>query len=103
MDEGNHISVLTTTGRRTGKSHSVTLKAVFYQGRFYFSRRNQNSDWLRNAIANPNVKVTFGDQIVLGKAQLVTDEDLAAVISKLKYDDERAKEKRVVLEVIPSE
>ena len=46
-------------GRKTGKEHSVWAKAVTYNDMIYFSRRNPNSDWLKNAIANPEVKVEF--------------------------------------------
>ena len=50
-------ALLTTVGRNTGKEHSVWAKAVRYNDRIYFSRRNANSDWLKNAIANPQVRV----------------------------------------------
>ena len=52
-------ALLTTMGRKTGKEHSVWAKAVTYNDMIYFSRRNTNSDWLKNAIANPIVKVEF--------------------------------------------
>ena len=50
-------ALLTTMGRKTGKEHSVWAKAVTYNDMIYFSRRNPNSDWLKNAIANPTVIV----------------------------------------------
>jgi hypothetical protein len=66
----------------------------------YFSRRNQDSDWLKNAIANPTVKVVFDEQTHVGVASLVTDESLAKKISELKYPGEaRAQDVRVVLQV----
>ena len=77
-------AILTTMGRKTGKEHSVWAKAVTYNDMIYFSRRNSNSDWLKNAIANPMVKVEFD-----GKK-----------ISSLKYTDKsRQEEPRIVLEV----
>jgi len=93
-------AALITKGRRTGREHSVWLRAVSYNGKVYFSRRNQNSDWLKNAIANPTVKVVFDDQTHVGVASLVTDESLTKKISELKYPGEvRAQEARVTLQV----
>lgn len=103
LEEGPHRAVLSTLGRRTGREHSVELRAVFYNGRFYFSRRNPDSDWLKNAIANPRVSFTFGGKKISGVASLVTDEELARRVSRMKYQDRRSEESRVVLEVIPCE
>ena len=97
--EGTFYAILSTTGRKSGKEHAVELKAVFHGGKFYFSRRNPNSDWLKNAMANPHVKVKLGDDVFPGRATLVNDEDLARKISELKYSDKRAEESRIVLEV----
>ena len=66
----------------------------------YFSRRNSNSDWLKNAIANPLVKVEFNGEKFSGSAKLVDDDNLARKISSLKYTDKaRQEESRIVLEV----
>jgi hypothetical protein len=93
-------ALLTTMGRITGNEHSVWAKAVTYNNMIYFSRRNANSDWLKNAIANPTVKVEFNGKKFSGNAKLVVDDDLARKISSLKYTDKtRQEESRVVLEV----
>ena len=93
-------ALLTTMGRKTGKEHSVWAKAVTYNNMIYFSRRNSNSDWLKNAIANPLVKVEFNGEKFSGSAKLVNDDNLARKISSLKYTDkERQKEHRIVLEI----
>ena len=93
-------ALLTTMGRKTGKEHSVWAKAVTYNDMIYFSRRNPNSDWLKNAIANPLVKVEFNGEKFSGSAKLVDDDDLARKISSLKYTDKtRQEESRIVLEV----
>ena len=91
---------LETRGRKTGKIHKVELLVVQYNNKFYFSRRNPNGDWLKNAIENPNVTVSFDGQTFPGKANLVTDISLNKKICQLKYEDEkRANEERIVLEV----
>ena len=93
-------ALLTTMGRKTGKEHSVWAKAVTYNDMIYFSRRNPNSDWLKNAIANPTVKVEFNGKKFSGSAKLVDDDNLARKISSLKYTDKaRQEESRIVLEV----
>jgi ABC-type uncharacterized transport system ATPase subunit len=90
----------TTMGRKTGNEHSVWVKAVTYNDMIYFSRRNPNSDWLKNAIANTIVKVEFNGKKFSGSAKLVDDDDLARKISLLKYTDKaRQEESRIVLEV----
>jgi len=93
-------AILTTVGRNTGKEHSVWAKAVTYNDRIYFSRRNANSDWLKNAIANPQVKVEFDGKKISGIARLVDDKVLTRKISSLKYTEkERQEEPRIVLEI----
>jgi len=93
-------AVLTTKGRKTGKEHSVWLRAVLYNDKVYFSRHKPDGDWFQNASKNEDVKVNFDNKQFVGKASVVTDEELERKISELKYPgEERAKEKRVVLEV----
>jgi len=93
-------AILETKGRDTGQTHRVWLLAVKYEGKLYFSRRNTNSDWLKNAQKNPDVRIEFDGQSFAGRASLVSDDSLCKKISQLKYDDEkRANEPRVVLEV----
>lgn len=96
--------ILTTKGRKTGKFHSVMLRAVKYNDRFYFSRHRPDSDWFLNAIANPEVVIKVGDSEIKGKASQILDEDLGKKISELKYPGEkRSKDRRVTIEVIPHE
>jgi hypothetical protein len=93
-------ALLTTKGRKTGKEHSVMLRAVLYMDKIYFSRHRLDGDWIKNAISDSDVKVEFNDSIFSGKATLVSDEKLAKKISELKYPGEnRSNESRVVLQV----
>ena len=101
-DKFTFKAILETRGRKTEKTHRVELLVVRYNGKLYFSRRNANSDWLKNAIENPDVRVEINGQNFVGKASLVEDDSLCKKISKLKYRDEkRANEHRIVLEVTP--
>lgn len=92
--------ILTTRGRITGKRHSVMLQAVNYEGKIYFSRHLPDGDWFKNALTDSKVKIEYNNFVFSGKAKLVTDEELSKKISHLKYPgEERAKEKRVTIEV----
>lgn len=94
-------ATLITQGRKTGAEHIVPLRAVSYNDVIYFSRRNSESDWLKNALANHAVKVGFEGTTHNGIASLVSDESLAKKILDLKYPGEqRSQEVRVVLQVV---
>ena len=100
IQEERFRPILVTKGRKTGKSHSVWLRAVNYNEKIYFSRHRPDGDWFQNAIANPEVKIQYKDMEFTGNASLVTDEKLNQKISQLKYPGEqRANEKRVAIEV----
>ena len=93
-------ATLVTKGRKTGNEHSVWLRAVMYNDKIFFSRRNPDGDWLKNAITNPNVKVGFDGRKFHGLATLVNDDLLSKKISELKYsDNKRQEESRIVLQV----
>ena len=92
--------ILITKGRKTGREHGVMLRAVNHNGKIYFSRHRPDGDWFQNAVANPQIKIQYKNTVFTGQAKLVEDEELSKKISKLKYPgEERAKEKRVTIEV----
>lgn len=71
-----------------------------YEGKIFFSRHRPDGDWFQNAIKNPTVKVQIDDKVYVGNATEVKDESLGMKISELKYpNEERAKEKRVTIQV----
>jgi hypothetical protein len=96
--------ILVTKGRKTGKEHTVILRAVNFDGKIYFSRHKPDGDWFQNAIVNPQVKIKYNDKIFSGNAKMVESEKLKKKISQLKYPGEkRAKEKRVAIEITLNE
>ncbi|MFB5609786.1 MAG: nitroreductase/quinone reductase family protein [Nitrosarchaeum sp.] len=100
IEENLFRAVLSTKGRKTGKTHSVMLRAVKYNEKIYFSRHRPDGDWFRNAIANPDVTIEYNNSTYTGKARIVEDEKLEQKISQLKYPGEkRADEKRVAIEI----
>ncbi|WP_249111011.1 nitroreductase/quinone reductase family protein [Nitrosopumilus sp. K4] len=100
IDEDLFRPILTTKGRKTGNPHSVMLRAVKYNEKIYFSRHRPDGDWFKNAVANPEVIIEYKGTKHIGNAKEVKDEELSKKISELKYPGEqRAKEKRVTIEV----
>ena len=92
--------ILTTKGRVSGRPHSVKLRAVIHNGKIYVSRHRPDGDWFKNAIKNPAVRIEYDGQTYSGTARQITDEGLNRKISELKYPgEERAKEKRVAIEI----
>lgn len=99
IDDTSFIVLLTTIGRKTGKNHTVPLRAVKYQNKLYFSRRNLNSDWLQNMLINSTVVIEYKNKIYHGKSKLQNDKDVMKKISEIKYKDIRSSEERIILEV----
>ncbi|MFQ5941805.1 MAG: nitroreductase/quinone reductase family protein [Nitrososphaerales archaeon] len=103
IQEKSFIANLTTIGRKTGKLHMVPLRLVFYNNKFYASRRNMNGDWLKNVLQNPSVIVELNGKEIKGKATLVEDKPVSKLISSIKYNDGRASLERVLIEITPEE
>ena len=93
-------ATLITIGRKSSQNHSVMLRGVNHNGKIYFSRHRPDSDWFKNAIANPKVEIVIDKEKFFGIAKIVEDEILSQKVSELKYPgEERAKEKRVAIEI----
>ena len=94
------LAVLVTRGRKTRREHAVTLRAVLYEGKYYFSRRRPDSDWFKNALQHETVDIIFGGRKVTGTSRMVTDEGVIRHVSMLKYADEsKAAMPRVAIQV----
>lgn len=65
---------VTTTGRRTGRSHTIEIWFVLLDRRVYLlSGGGRSSDWVRNLMADPNVLVRLGDATRRGVARPLED------------------------------
>ena len=100
-DRSSLLGNLSTRGRVTGKERTVKVRFVFYNGKFYVSRRTADGDWLRNILNNPSVVVQVDEQRIKGHAKIVKDGKLSRQISKLKYPDKHKEENRIVIEITP--
>jgi deazaflavin-dependent oxidoreductase (nitroreductase family) len=72
---------VTTTGRRTGRSHTIEIWFGERDGSLYLlSGGGDRSDWVRNIRDEPRVSVRVGDRVRPGVARLVDDpgEQIAA-------------------------
>lgn len=65
---------VTTTGRRSGNSHTIEIWfGVLDTTLYLISGNGPTADWYRNLIADPRVGVRIDDRAEPGRARLVAD------------------------------
>lgn len=73
---------LTTTGRITGRAHTIEIWFALRDGTLYMlSGGGDRADWVKNIRKDPGVRVKVGTRTVGAKARIVrggTKEDAAA-------------------------
>src|SRR6266480_2441781 len=76
------FAYLTTTGRRSGRAHTVEIWFAFRDGRVYLlSGGGDRADWVRNLRKDPTVRVRIGTRSTSAKARVLrtgTPEDRLA-------------------------
>ncbi len=76
---GVRAALLTTTGRKTGRSRTVPLVFTRDDSDYVFAASNNGSDrppaWLLNATAKPEVQLQVGPAHLLGTARVVPPDD----------------------------
>lgn len=81
----------TTTGRRTGRGHTVEIWFAAQDGTLYLiAGTGEGCDWLRNAAKNPAVEVSLNGEQWAGTARRVTDAAERELVGRLmsgKYSD----------------
>jgi deazaflavin-dependent oxidoreductase (nitroreductase family) len=71
---GRWILLLTTIGRKTGKSRVTALQYQRIDGIYYIgSARKGKADWVRNIQANPIVRLRVKSETYTGTAELISD------------------------------
>ena len=66
---------LTTTGRKSGNSHEIEIWFGIQGNSLYLlSGGGDDSDWVRNLRANPNVAVRIAKHTFTGIARIVSEE-----------------------------
>ena len=69
---------LTTTGRKSGKSHTIEIWFAIEPGSktlYMLSGGRDRSDWVRNIRQDPEVKVRVGARTFEGRGRIVEDPD----------------------------
>ena len=68
------VCYLTTTGRVTGRPHTIEIWFALHGRTLYFLAGNgRRSDWVRNILRAPEVRVRVGRRTVAGRGRIVTE------------------------------
>ncbi len=66
---------VTTTGRRSGRPHTIEIWFALHEDRVYLlAGGGTDSDWVRNLQANPTVGMRLGHREMICRARVVDDE-----------------------------
>jgi deazaflavin-dependent oxidoreductase (nitroreductase family) len=81
---------LTTTGRVTGRPHTIEIWFAWQDGRLYMlAGARDKADWVRNLRKQPTVSVRIANKTFSGQATVVTGADEDALARRLlvtKYE-----------------
>lgn len=70
------ILLLTTTGRKTGKPHTIGLQYELINGRYYLGAADgTRADWYRNILKNAAVEIQVGEKNIPAAAMVVCDRE----------------------------
>ena len=64
---------LTTTGRKTGKPHTVEVWFADFDRKFYLSHEGERPDWMKNLNKNEQVRIKIGSVGFDALARIVGD------------------------------
>lgn len=71
---GEEYCYLTTTGRVSGNPHRIEIWFAIQRSTLYMlSGGGERSDWVKNLVRNPAVKVEVGDREIEARARVVDD------------------------------
>jgi len=89
------FAYLTTTGRRTGKEHTIEIWFALQDGRIYvLSGGGDRADWVKNVRKTSHVRLRIGTQAANATARVVRagtkEDDLARQLLDGKYQGWRA-------------
>jgi deazaflavin-dependent oxidoreductase (nitroreductase family) len=83
---GKYILLLTTTGRRSGKPRQTALEYLHDEASDRYrvaAGWGGHTDWYRNLLKNPNVRVQVGNRKFEAVAERACDEEVAAYMLKV--------------------
>ena len=89
----------TSTGRRTGKPHTVELWFAVNDGKVYLSHEGEETDWMRNIKKNACVLFEISGRNFTGRARYLNDlEDEAWTAKVALYEKYYGKASKEVIE-----
>jgi deazaflavin-dependent oxidoreductase (nitroreductase family) len=78
---------LTTTGRVTGRPHTIEIWFALRERTLYFlAGDGRRSDWVRNISRSPDVRVRVGRRTVTGRGRIVTDPHEEQFARRIVYE-----------------
>jgi deazaflavin-dependent oxidoreductase (nitroreductase family) len=84
---GEDFCYLTTTGRVTGRPHTVEIWFALHNSTLYIlSGGLDRSDWVKNSLRHPHVSIKIRDSVFEGQARSVKNADEDALARKLLFD-----------------
>lgn len=91
---GEAFAYLTTTGRRTGRPHTIEIWFSLDTGVIYMlAGGGERADWVRNIRKRPDVRVRVGSRTVRARARVLapgtTEDSRARELLDGKYMDSR--------------
>jgi deazaflavin-dependent oxidoreductase (nitroreductase family) len=84
------FAYLTTTGRKTGRAHTIEIWFAFQDARVYLlSGGGAHADWVRNIRRDADVRLRIGTRSARAKARILragtSEDDLARGLLDGKY------------------
>jgi deazaflavin-dependent oxidoreductase (nitroreductase family) len=61
---------LTTKGRKSGINHEVELWFAISGDNIYLSHEGKHTDWIKNLLKNPNIKLKIGKDQIEGDGRI---------------------------------
>src|SRR5579859_6362269 len=84
---GENFCYLTTTGRVTGRPHTVEIWFALHGSTLYIlSGGLDRADWVKNALRQPRVSIKIRDHVLQGLARRVKNDEEDTLARKLLFD-----------------
>jgi deazaflavin-dependent oxidoreductase (nitroreductase family) len=84
---GEDFCYLTTTGRITGRLHTIEIWFALHEQTLYMlSGGRDKSDWVKNALQTHKVQVKINNTTYDGKARLVSDDEEDSLARKIVFE-----------------
>ena len=83
---GDDFCYLTTTGRVSGRPHTIEIWFVLNGRVLYMLAGGHASDWVKNLMREPSVSVRLRDTLFAGNARVVEQGDEDALARRLMLE-----------------